>query len=88
MPGGSRDGWHPRHGAVPVVWHLHDEHGVAYAAMQRLEDDADGPHAFEVRAADGRELGVHATGDAAVEAAWTDHLDRVDDEDAEPDLPY
>jgi hypothetical protein len=81
----GRDQWHPRRGAVPVTWFLHDEHGDAYAAMQRLEDEDTGAHAFEVRAADGRELGVHATGDAA----WADYLSRrVDEDDEEPDQPF
>ncbi len=90
MAGGdAREPWHPRRGAVPVTWFLHDEHGDAYAAMQRLEDEDTGAHAFEVRAAGGRELGVHTTGDAAVEAAWADYLSRrVDEDDEEPDQPF
>lgn len=90
MAGGDgRDTWHPRRGAVPVTWFLHDEHGHVYAAMQRLEDEDTGVHAFEVRAADGRELGVYTTGDAAVEAAWADYLRRRDEyDDEEPDQPF
>ena len=92
MAGGGREGWHPRQGAVAVTWFLHDQDGLAYAAMQRLEDDAGGPPGFEVRSADGRKLGVHPTGDAAVEAAWADHLRRRDEtrelDDEEPDEPY